>query len=115
RRALDISRQILQGLKALHEHKVIGVDLRPQLMTIESVDPTVHAQIDDIGLRSLLKELGYVASHREDIGYLDPRYAAPESLESGETNRWSDLYQVGLLLFELVTGRLPFVGHNDEG
>ena len=41
-RALALSRQIIQGLKALHEHQVIGIDLRPQLITVESVDTTAH-------------------------------------------------------------------------
>src|SRR5437764_576602 len=74
-RALALSRQIIQGLKALHEQQVVGIDLRPQLITIDSVDTIVRAQIDDIGLRSLLKALNYVPSQRaDDIGYLDPRY-----------------------------------------
>ncbi len=112
-RALALSRQIIQGLKALHEHQVIGIDLRPQLITIDSLDTTVRAQIDDIGLRSLLKALNYVPSQRaDDIGYLDPRYVAPEYKENGYIGPETDVYQVGLLLFELVAGRLPFVGHN---
>src|SRR5947209_3422125 len=114
-RTLALSRQIMQGLKALHEHQVIGIDLRPQLITVESVDTTVRAQIDDIGLRSLLKELNYVPSqHADDIGYLDPRYVAPEYKEGGQIGPETDVYQAGLLLFELIAGRLPFVGHNQE-
>lgn len=112
-RALALSRQIIQGLKALHEHQVIGIDLRPQLITIDSVDTTVRAQIDDIGLRSLLKALNHVPSQcADDIGYLDPRYVAPEDREDGQISPETDIYQAGLLLFELVAGRLPFVGHN---
>ncbi len=114
-RALALARQIMKGLKALHEHQVIGIDLRPQLITVETVDTTIRAQIDDIGLRSLLKKLNYVpGEHENDIGYLDRRYIAPEYRDDGPIGPETDVYQAGLLLFELVAGRPPFVGHDQE-
>jgi serine/threonine protein kinase len=68
-------------------------------------------QIDDIGLRALLLSLGYVSGQNSnDIGFLDPRYCAPEYIKNSPIGPWSDVYQAGLLLFTLVTGRLPFVG-----
>ncbi len=112
-RALDLSQQIAQGLKLLHEHGIIGLDLRPQLITVDSVGVTDQVQIDDIGLRPLLNALGYVNNQRnDDIGFLDPRYAPPEYINGSQIGPWSDIYQVGLLIFELVTGRPPFVGRN---
>jgi len=112
-RALDLARQMTLGLSALHEQSIVGVDLRPQLITVDSVGAADRVQIDDVGLRSLLKELGYINSQRsDDIGYLDPRYAPPEWIGGGPTGPWTDVYSLGLLLFELVTGRLPFVGRN---
>jgi serine/threonine protein kinase len=109
-RLLDLSRQIAQGLKVLHDQSVVGLDLRPQLITVDSVSED-RVQLDDVGLRSLLRSLGYVSSERyDDIGYLDPRYAPPEYVQGGAIGPWSDIYQVGLLMFELATGRLPFVG-----
>jgi FHA domain len=57
--------------------------------------------------------LGYSGNQRSaDIGYLDPRYVPPEYIQGGLVGPWSDTYQLGLLIFELVTGRLPFVGRN---
>ncbi len=111
-RSLDLSRQIAQGLKVLHEQGIAGVDLRPQLITVDTVAASDRVQLDDIGLRSLLNALGYVSSQRvEDIGFLDPRYSPPEYIGGGgSVGPWSDVYQLGLLLFEMVTGRLPFVG-----
>jgi serine/threonine protein kinase len=110
-RAIDLTRQLAIGLQTLHEQDIAGLDLRPQLITVETVDMTDHVQIDDIGLRSLLLMLGYVSSQRnDDIGYLDPRYAPPEYLYGKQIGPWSDIYQAGLLLFTLVTGRQPFVG-----
>jgi serine/threonine protein kinase len=112
-RALDLLRQMVQGLKALHEQDVSGIDLRPQLITVDSIVVTDRVQLDDVGLRLLLNAFGYVSSQRlDDIGFLDPRYAPPEYIRGGPVGPWSDVYQLGLLLFEMVTGRLPFVGRN---
>ncbi len=113
-RALDLSCQISQGLKVMHEQGIAGVDLRPQLITVDSLTITDRVQLDDVGIRSLLSGLGYISSQRiDDIGFLDPRYSPPEYIIGGvPVGPWSDVYQLGLLLFEMVTGRLPFVGKN---
>lgn len=112
-RALDIARQLAQGIKVLHEHGIVGVDMRPPLITVDEVNLTDRVQLDDIGLRTLLKSLGYIASHQTgDIGYFDPLYASPELVNGGMVDARGDIYQLGLLLFVLITGRLPFVGRN---
>ncbi len=112
-RALDIARQLAQGVKILHENGTVGVDMRPPLITVDEVNLADRVQLDDIGLRTLLKSLGYIASQQTgDIGYLDPLYASPELINGGMVDARSDVYQLGLLLFALVTGRLPFVGRN---
>jgi len=114
-RALDLARQMTLGLCALQAQGIVGVDLRPQLVTVDSVGASDRAQLDDVGLRFLLKELGYINSQRpDDIGYLDPRYAPPELIARSQIGPWTDVYSLGLLLFELVTGRPPFVGRNAE-
>ena len=112
-RTVDLSRQIVQGLKTLHERGIAGIDLRPQLVTIDTIGVTDRVQLDDVGLRVLLSGLGAMNSHQNnDVGSLDPRYAPPEYIIGGHVGPWSDTYQVGLLLFEMTTGRLPFVGQN---
>jgi len=112
-RSIDMIWQLAEGVKVLHEQGIVGLDLRPQLITVDSVSVIDRVQVDDVGLRSLLTTLGYVHSQRvDDIAFLDPRYASPESINGGLIGPTSDLYQLGLLLFEMVTGRLPFVGKN---
>lgn len=112
-RGIDFIQQTAQGLKALHEQGVVGLDLRPQLITVDAVGVTDRVQLDDVGLRSLLTTLGYVNSQQvDDIAFFDPRYAPPEYINGGLASSTSDIYQLGLLLFEIVTGRLPFVGRN---
>ncbi|HLJ35609.1 MAG TPA: FHA domain-containing serine/threonine-protein kinase [Ktedonobacteraceae bacterium] len=112
-RALDIARQLAQGVKILHENGSVGIDMRPPLITVDAVNVTDRVQLDDVGLRTLLKSLGYIARQQTgDIGYLDPLYASPELINGGMVDARSDVYQLGLLLFALITGRLPFVGRN---
>jgi hypothetical protein len=111
-RAVDIAVQMAQGLLALQGQEIVDTDLRPQLVTVDTVGAMDRVQLDDVGLRVLLKQLGYMNSQRpEDIWFLDPRYEAPECIQNGAIGPWSDVYRLGLILFELVTGRVPFVGH----
>ncbi len=59
----------------------------------------------------LLKQLGYTYDQQnDDTGFFDPRYVSPEFIQGGQVGPWSDVYQAGLLLFEMITGRPPFVG-----
>lgn len=110
-RALDLCKQLAVALSVFHSGGIAGLDLRPLLITVDTIGITDRVQIDDIGLRSLLKSLNYVSDQRQDdIGFLDPRYAPPEYIQSGAIGPWSDIYQVGILLFMLITGRLPFTG-----
>jgi serine/threonine protein kinase len=110
-RALDLSRQMARGLVALQAQGVVDIDMRPQLVTVSMVGEQYRVQLDDIGLRLLLKQLGYMNSQPGgDIGYLDPRYAAPESLQNRLIGAASDVYQLGLLIYETIASRVPFVG-----
>ncbi|HEV2579295.1 MAG TPA: protein kinase [Ktedonobacteraceae bacterium] len=110
-RVLNLTRQMARGLIVLQAQSLTGIDMRPQLITIDRLGETDRAQLDDIGLRQLLRQFGYTQGLQPgDIGSLDPRYAAPEQIQQGLIGSWSDVYQLGLLIFEMVTGRLPFVG-----
>jgi serine/threonine protein kinase len=110
-RALDLCRQVAVALAVFHSAGIAGLDLRPLLITVDTIGITDRVQIDDLGLRSLLKSLNYVSDQRQDdIGFLDPRYTPPEYIQSGAIGPWSDIYQLGILLFLLITGRLPFTG-----
>ncbi|HTI15646.1 MAG TPA: FHA domain-containing serine/threonine-protein kinase [Dictyobacter sp.] len=110
-RSFSLSYQIAVGLQVLHAQGITGNDLRPSLITVTTPHNTDHIKISDIGIRPLLQSLHYISMEQpDDIGYVDPRFAPPEYLNKGTIGPWSDIYQLGILLFMCVTGRVPFAG-----
>lgn len=110
-RSLDLAIQMARGVAALQARGITDPDLRPQLITVDTIGLEDRVQIDDVGLRAIYRQLGYMGGQNtQDIGYLDPRYMAPEHFLQGSVGPASDVYQMGILIFELVTGRPPFVG-----
>ena len=110
KRAVEMAKQITRGLIALQAKNIENIDMRPQLITVDTVEEVDRVQLDDAGLRLLLNQMGSTYGQQDDIGFFDPRYSSPEFIQGGRIGPWSDVYQVGLLLFELITGRPPFVG-----
>src|SRR5437016_4408598 len=97
-KATEIARQICAGLAAAHERGVLHRDLKPANIMI---DGEGRVRITDFGLASLAGEL-------DDIRSGTPAYMAPEQLAGREVSTRSDVYALGLVLFELFTGRRVF-------
>jgi serine/threonine protein kinase len=112
-RALEIARQLAHGVGALHAQQVYGIDLRPDLVRLETSGGYDTALLADIGLRRFLWSLGYEkkAISNDPLIRLDPQYAAPEQLQQRSSKPTTDIYSLGLLLFEMIAGRLPFTGN----
>ncbi len=98
-KAVDFSRQLCAGLAAAHGEGVLHRDLKPANVMI---DPQGRARIMDFGLAGLAEEL----QEGELAG--TPAYMAPEQLAKGRVSFASDLYSLGLILYETFTGRRPF-------
>src|SRR5258708_16521049 len=82
-RAVDLAQQMARGLVALQAQGVVDTDMRPQLITVDMVGITDRRNLDDVGLRALLWRPGNVDSQRgDDIGFLDPRYMPPASIQN---------------------------------
>jgi tetratricopeptide (TPR) repeat protein/tRNA A-37 threonylcarbamoyl transferase component Bud32 len=112
--ALAIGHQLADGLDAIHTRGVVHRDLKPaNVMLVD--DPATssgrRAVITDFGLarRSMVSETTQFAS-REGAIIGTPAYMAPEQVEGGLIGPAADVYAFGTILYELVTGRLPFTG-----
>ncbi|HEX6203580.1 MAG TPA: serine/threonine-protein kinase, partial [Thermoanaerobaculia bacterium] len=99
-KALEVARQLCAGLAAAHDEGVLHRDLKPANVMI---DGRGRAKVTDFGLAGLAHRFG-----RGDAGEGTPAYMAPEQLAGREVTVQSDLYALGLVLYELTTGRRPF-------
>jgi len=101
--ALRIVRQALSGLEAAHAMGVIHRDMKPENLIL---DPTGQVRVMDFGIaipaRAALSDAVF-DSVTGTLGYL-----APEQLVGGRADERSDLYAVGVILYELLSGRRPF-------
>lgn len=108
REAMGIGQAVLAGLAAAHEKQIIHRDLRPQNLFLTQVRNDEVLKILDFGIS---RELGTDDSTLTAPGTLlgGAGYLAPEQLyEDGEMDQRTDLYATGVLLYELLTGRMPF-------
>ena len=99
-KAIQLARQIAAGLATAHDAGVLHRDLKPANIMI---DGRGRAKITDFGLAGLAGEI-----QQDDIQVGTPTYMAPEQLDGREVTVKSDLYALGLVLYELFTGKPPF-------
>jgi hypothetical protein len=99
-KGVDVARQICAGLAAAHDRGVLHRDLKPANIMI---DGRGHARITDFGLA---EAEGAVSP--QDLRAGTPLYMAPEQLEGREVTVRSDIYSLGLVLYELFTGHPAF-------
>jgi len=101
---ISIAKQVCEGLSEAHRLGVVHRDLKPSNVMI---DQDGNARIMDFGIARSLKTKG-VTGTGVMIG--TPEYMSPEQVESKEIDQLSDLYSLGVILYEMVTGRVPFEG-----
>ena len=104
KKAIIIGKQICQGLAEAHALGVIHRDLKPQNIMI---DKSGNAKIMDFGIARSLKA-GGITGEGTIIG--TPEYMSPEQVEGKDTDQRSDIYSLGVVLYEMLTGDVPFKG-----
>jgi serine/threonine protein kinase/predicted Zn-dependent protease len=102
--AIAIAKQVCDGLNEAHKMDVIHRDLKPQNIMI---DRHGDARIMDFGIARSLEAKGITGA---GVMIGTPEYMSPEQVEGKETDQRSDIYSLGVILYEMVTGRVPFEG-----
>ena len=105
--AVSVTRQIAAGLYEAHSKGVIHRDLKPQNVMLVRGRDGYEVKVLDFGMAKVLSRLGdesIVALTREGIAVGTPRYIAPEQARGKQVGAYSDLYALGLLMYEMFTG-----------
>ncbi|MFG2528364.1 protein kinase [Streptomyces sp. NPDC048516] len=104
--AVDITGQVLDALEHSHRHAIVHRDIKPANVMLNG---SGKAKVVDFGIAKALSE---AATRLTGTGVAvgTPAYLAPEQINGAETDHRTDLYAVGCLLYELLTGRPPYTG-----
>ena len=118
-RALDLFEQILEAISYAHTfiyrdeggatHRgIVHRDLKPPNIM---VTPDDRIKVTDFGI---VKLIGAEATDTSKFNYGSPRYVSPEQAGGEQLDQRSDIYSLGVILYEMLTGEPPFGGHSDE-
>ena len=104
-RALAICSQVANALDTAHARALVHRDVKPSNVLLDARE---HVYLADFGLTRRLEEQGSPADEGRSIG--TPAYLAPEQIEGGSVDGRTDVYSLGCLLYECLTGEAPFAG-----
>lgn len=103
---VTIMEQILSAISLAHQHQIIHRDLKPQNIL---VNERGEVKITDFGIAIALSETSITQTNTL-LGSV--HYLSPEQARGGMATRQSDIYALGIILYELLTGRVPFEGES---
>jgi len=107
-RAVKITTRILDALQYIHDHGIVHRDLKPENVMVDDQD---NIKLIDFGIASNLKGRRLTfAKLSQTMG--TPDYISPEQVKGKRGDARSDLYSVGVMLYEMLTGKVPFTGTN---
>ncbi|MFB6263481.1 MAG: protein kinase [Bradymonadaceae bacterium] len=107
--AVEVAEQTCQALSEPHSHGIVHRDLKPDnLMLLPISDGSVQTKVVDFGVAQALQSETKLTKTGAVCG--TPHYMAPEQAEGGDVGPETDLYALGVILYEMLAGRPPFGG-----
>jgi YVTN family beta-propeller protein len=106
RRAISLLEQIAEALDAAHEQGLVHRDVKPSNVLIAVAAGKEHCYLADFGLTKRTGSLSGVSATGDVVGTLD--YVAPEQITGDDVDARADLYSLGCVLYESLTGQSPF-------
>ncbi|MCK6203844.1 Stk1 family PASTA domain-containing Ser/Thr kinase [Bacillus infantis] len=104
--ALDIMKQLLSAISHAHQHHIVHRDIKPHNILVDRLG---NVKITDFGIAMALSSTS-ITQTNSVLGSV--HYLSPEQARGGMANKKSDIYSLGIVMFELLTGRLPFSGES---
>ncbi|WP_419392484.1 Stk1 family PASTA domain-containing Ser/Thr kinase [Cytobacillus praedii] len=105
-KVLDIMKQLTSAISHAHQNHIIHRDIKPHNILIDRLG---NVKITDFGIAMALSATS-ITQTNSVLGSV--HYLSPEQARGGMANRKSDIYSLGIVMFELLTGRLPFSGES---
>ncbi len=104
---------LCQALEAAHKHGIVHLDLKPANLMIVNADTLEESlRVMDFGLARFASKPHFteerLAGHAKSTAEGTPNYIAPEQLRADEIDGRADIYSTGVILYEMITGQLPF-------
>lgn len=103
---IQIMKQLTSAISHAHQNNIIHRDIKPQNVLI---DPSGNVKITDFGIAMALSATS-ITKTNSVLGSI--HYLSPEQARGAMANKKSDIYSLGIVMFELLTGRLPFFGES---
>lgn len=108
-RALNLSIQICAGVGFAHRAGLVHADVKPQNILVTRDD---IVKVTDFGIAQALSDTQ--PGEKASVVWGSPHYFAPEQAQGEKPTAASDVYAIGIVMFELLTGRLPYMGANQQ-
>jgi serine/threonine-protein kinase len=111
-RIVPMMKAICSGVHAAHRRGIIHRDLKPDNVMIEVVDDEEMPRVLDFGIAKLMDAVQVTSGFRTETGSVmgTPHYMSPEQCEGKPLDARSDIYSLGVLVYEMLTGNVPFPG-----
>ncbi|MBL8151844.1 MAG: serine/threonine protein kinase, partial [Blastocatellia bacterium] len=107
-RVIEIGKQICDAISSAHQAGVIHRDLKPDNVMIETINNRETVRVLDFGIAKLKDTQQSITKTGNVVG--TPHYMSPEQCNGGTVDHRTDIYSVGVMIYEMLSGQVPFTG-----